>query len=161
MPHRIEHRLGALLLAFWLVFPACQSLYHGRKVAESQRIALPAEAVQEGLWKGDDLIFRYQLIQKQDRLSVSGTLKLDPALIYNYTTLEYLHLRIHFLDDQGRVIGTNHLFSAPRMRAMKERYPVDARPTLPPNAEGVTFGYAGRAWEGGEGPTSWEFWKTP
>lgn len=161
MPHRIEHRLGALLLAFCLVFPACQSLYHGRKVAENQRIALPTEAVREGLWEGDDLIFRYQLIQKPDQLSVSGTLKLRPALIYNYTTLESLHLRIHFLDDQGRVIHTDHLFSAPRMRAMKEQYPVDARLPLPQNAEGLTFGYAGRAWEGGEGPTSWEFWKTP
>ena len=70
------------------------------------RIALPADGVRSAAWRGKDMIIEYSIVPDGTGLVVSGTTTIDDSITMSFPAALNLQVKISFLDDQGRVLGT-------------------------------------------------------
>jgi hypothetical protein len=145
----------------------------GAWVAEEDRIALMDGGPHKGTWKTRDLSIQYEYQDAAPSLQVKGVLELANYIPMGFSTLEYLHLYIHFLDANGTVLATQRLrafgyqsFRLAREMTFNERF------DLTQDTVAFAFSYSGKATAAGgpgpsgsnsssEGRTDWEFWKVP
>ncbi len=100
-------------------------------------------------------------------MQLSGQVKFDNHLQYNFTSLDHFFLWIYFIDEEGKIIGDKAIAVAGYRKRLKN-ISFDHNLQMPSNVNGIAFGYDGTAREGGGsdrgidgGGTSWDFWKVP
>lgn len=167
----ILSRIGLLALLLGMAV-ACQGRflsYQSAVAKQESRIALLEGGPHTGSWKTRDLSIRYRYQRDQGNVELSGTVELDKSLGRSFPTLEYLTLRVHLLDAEGRVLGSKRLLTS-EYRHMVRKLPFKQSMELPPGTTAIAFSYRGRVRDvGGSGRTledagdgdSWDFWIYP
>jgi hypothetical protein len=146
----------------------------GAWVAEEDRIALMDGGPHKGSWKTRDLSIHYEYQEAAPSLQVKGVVELANYIPMGFDTLEYLHIYIHFLEDNGTVLATQRIkaFGYLQPFRLAGEMTFNGRFDLPQDTVAFAFSYSGRAVSGGgpgpsgsnssgEGRTDWEFWKVP
>ncbi|HUU39363.1 MAG TPA: hypothetical protein VMW42_00330 [Desulfatiglandales bacterium] len=161
-----------LLTLFLGVAVACQGRflsYRGAVAKQESRIPLLEGGPHTGFWKTQDLSMRYSYRRDQDNMELSGTMELDESLERGFTTLEYLILRVHLLDVEGRVLESKGVLTS-EYRHMIKKLSFKGNLKLPQSTTAIAFSYRGRVRDGGgSGRTledagdgdSWDFWIYP
>jgi hypothetical protein len=147
----------------------------GAWVAEEDRIPLIDGGPHKGTWKTRDLSVNYEFQEAAPSLQVKGVVELANYITMGYDSLEYFHLYIHFLEDNGTVLATQRIKSSGYYHSFRlagEKVTFNRRFDLTQDTVALAFSYSGRAVAGdGPGPSSansssegridWEFWKVP
>lgn len=172
--------ISSLLMMFVLINMciACvggTSLSPGAWVAEEDRIQLMDGGPQKGTFKTRDLTIQYEYQEAAPSLQVKGVVELANYITTGFSSLQYLNLYIHFLENNGTVLATKQIrafgyqvFRLDREMAFSGRF------DLTQDTVAFAFGYSGKAISGGgagpsimgsssdgSGRTDWEFWKVP
>jgi len=158
------------LFAFMFTFIACHGTlfsYRGAFVDMENRIALLENGPHEGIWKTRDLAVNYRYKTKANMLQLSGQIEFNNHLQYNFTSLDHFSLSIYFIDEEGKILGYKTIAIAGYRKRLKN-ISFDHNIEMPSNVNSISFGYDGRASEGGGsdksihgGGDSWDFWKVP
>ena len=147
----------------------------GAWVAEEDRIPLIDGGPHKGTWKTRDVSVNYEFQEAAPSLQVKGVVELANYITMGYDSLEYFHLYIHFLEDNGTVLATQRIKSSGYYHSFRlagEKVTFNRRFDLTQDAVALAFSYSGRAVAGGgpgpssansssEGRIDWEFWKVP
>ena len=146
----------------------------GAWVAEEDRIPLMDGGPHKGTWKTRDLSVHYEYQEAAPSLQVKGVVELANYIPMGYDSLEYFHLYIHFLEDNGTVLATQRIKSSGYYQSFRlvEEITFNGRFDLTQDTVALAFSYSGRAVPGGspgasntnssnEGRIDWEFWKIP
>jgi hypothetical protein len=147
----------------------------GAWVAEEDRIPLMDGGPHKGTWKTRDLSVHYEYQETAPSFQVKGVVELANYVPMGYDSLEYFHLYIHFLEDNGTVLATQRIKSSGYYHSFRlggEEVTFNGRFDLTQDTVALAFSYSGRAVSGGgpghsnsnsssEGRTDWEFWKVP
>ena len=147
----------------------------GAWVAEEDRIQLIDGGPHKGTWKTRDLSVHYEYQEAAPSFQVKGVVELANYIPMGYDSLEYFHLYIHFLEDNGTVLATQRIKSSGYYHSFRlrgEEVTFNGRFDLTQGTVALAFSYSGRAVSGGgpgpsnsnssrEGRTDWEFWKVP
>jgi len=147
----------------------------GAWVAEEDRIPLKDGGPHKGTWKTRDLSVHYEYQEAAPGFQVKGVVELANYIPMGYDSLEYFHLYIHFLEDNGTVLATQRIKSSGYYHSFRlggEEVTFNGRFDLTQDTVALAFSYSGRAVSGGgpghsnsnsssEGRTDWEFWKVP
>lgn len=162
----------------------------GRLTKPESRVAVESGGPHEAQWQTLDvaIIFDYQWKTlmatdrkagdtlpprwEPDRFDMTGRIELQKR-VKEFTVLDYLRVRVHFLDAEGVILSTHHLWSAGYRGNMhygfvnfnfSKQYPI------PAGAEMIAFSYTGQASDGGGRGYSrggggdridWDFWWRP
>lgn len=165
------HKIQWLFFIFALpVLLSCTSYltYAGHEVAEEDRIEIKEGGPNKGALSTYDFSLGYVYERNRDGFTLSGKVAWSNHIIYNFRILEHFDLRVHFVDDSGKIIeGKGIVFSGHNMEI--ENLSFEKHFTLPAGAVAMVFSYSGRATEHGTagnvddqgGQTDWEFWKSP
>ncbi len=116
----------------------------GAVAREDARINLPEEGVQNALWKGKDLAIKYSISPGGDGLVISGTQTVDDSVTMSFPAVDNLRVKMTFLDDLGRVLGTADI--TPRYSAFYQADgPMGFKSVVvpPPGASAFAFSYWG------------------
>ena len=163
---------GLLWLFLLSVLAGCQTTFNkyiGKTVPEPNRIPISEGKPQSSLWQAKDLVFQYTCLRESDKLSLSGELALDESY-EQFETLNYLHLWVHFLDSEGKILDSKlatNIASSIAYTGQEKKYSIKSSLDLPLNATAVTFSYMGSVtqvgeWRRGVGDgTNWTFFKSP
>jgi len=146
----------------------------GAWVAEEDRIQLMDGGPHKGTWKTRDLSIHYEYQEAAPSLQVKGVVELANYIQMGYNALEYFHLYIHFLEDNGTVLSTQRIKSSGYYQSFRlaREITFNGRFDLTQNTVALAFSYSGRAVSSdgpgpssgnsnGEGRIDWEFWKVP
>ena len=171
--------MASKLLTLFVLINLCiacaggTSLSPGAWVAEEDRIRVVDGGPHKGSWKTRDLTIQYEYQEASPSLQVKGVVELANYITMGYSTLEYLHLYIHFLESNGTVLATKRIraFGYQVFRLEKE-ITFNERLDLTQDSVAFAFSYSGKATSGGgggpsimgsdsSGRTDWEFWKVP
>jgi len=147
----------------------------GAWVAEEDRISLKDGGPHKGTWKTRDLSVHYEYQEAAPGLQVKGVIELANYIPMGYDSLEYFHLYIHFLEDNGTVLATQRIKSSGYYHSFRlsgEKITFNGRFDLTQDTVALAFSYTGKAVSAGgpgstnansssEGRTDWEFWKIP
>jgi hypothetical protein len=141
----------------------------GDPTRPESRVMLESGGTHQGHWQTLDIAINFEYQQAMDRFDMAGAVELQKRII-NFPTLDYLRIRVHFLDAEGVILTTHQLWSAGSGANVfyglvnfnfTRQYP------LPPGAKMIAFSYRGRASDGGYSRmrggdrTAWDFWWTP
>jgi len=162
--------LRGLSILFLVAIVACSARlfsYKGLEVSENNLIRLENGGPHDGIWSTGDLAVVYRYTRKADNLQISGDIRFEDSLRYNFTRLDHFDLWIHLLNSENKIVEYRNL--SPHVHYFEiDKIPFDETIPLPPGINAISFSYSGRASEGGNdrdektgGGTSWEFWKTP
>lgn len=152
----------AILIAS--LFGGCAGIMTGKgkqEVKQENRIELVRESEVKGVWSSKDLTvsFRYSLTEQT--IKINGTITLTKHL-NNYSTMDRLHLYLHFVDGEGMAAGQSLVYSAPHRRGISMLdLSLNRLITVPPGVEAMAFTYAGQVSDGmgsDDGAISWNFW---
>jgi len=153
----------SLSLFFLIFLAACNASlfsYSNAIVGTENRIALLEGKSSKGSWNTRDLSVNYNYNMDANIMQLSGQVEFDNHLQYNFTSLDHFFLWIYFIDEEGKIIGNKVIAVAGYRRRLKN-ISFDHNLQIPSNANGIAFGYDGRASESGEGETTWDFSKVP
>ena len=78
----------------------------GAVAVADARIALPTEGVRDAEWSSKDMVIKYSIVPNDSGMTISGTETLDDSISMSFPAVQNLQVKISFLDDQGRVLGT-------------------------------------------------------
>jgi len=70
------------------------------------RIPLPADGLRNAAWQGKDMVIEYSIVPNGTGLLISGTETIDDSITMSFPAALNLQVKLSFLDDQGRVLGT-------------------------------------------------------
>ena len=173
--NKASYAIAAAGLLWFVLFTAlagCQTTFNkylGKTVPEPNRIPISEGKPQSSLWQAKDLVFQYTCLRESDKLSLSGELALDESY-EQFETLNYLHLWVHFLDSEAKIIDSKLAWSVASIVAytgQKKKWAVKSTLDLPLNATAVSFSYSGSVSQSGGGlrsgrdGTNWVFFKSP
>lgn len=156
--------LVPLVLGF-LFLNGCQGTgmdYRKGMVTEGL-IALQPQGRDSGSWESRDLTVDYQTVRNSGSLDLSGKVVYSSVLTTNFSEIEYFHLDVLFVDDQGHVLDMQGLASSAKS------YPEDPEVfkvslALPARATAMAFSYRGQARDTGDrdsGGGQSYFWHYP
>ena len=149
------------------------SLSPGAWVAEEDRIRVVDGGPHKASWKTRDLSIQYEYQEAAPSLQVKGVVELANYLSMGFSSLEYLHLYIHFLEANGTVLATKRIRTfGYQVFRMEREMTFNKRFDLTQDTTAFAFSYSGKAISGGgggpsmmgsdsSGRTDWEFWKVP
>jgi hypothetical protein len=132
--------------ALIVVLAGCQGSlfsYKSGAVLESQRVPLPSENQISSSWASRDLRIDYRWTRTGDDLKISGQVEFADQLKYNYTRLDYFHLALIFVGQDGNVLEIGDL--APKTDNGIQSASFDTVMRLPPNTSYFAFSYQGVA----------------
>jgi hypothetical protein len=170
-PSIIISKIGLPVILLGIVV-ACQGRflsYQGAVAKQESRIALQEGGSHTGSWKTRDLSMDYRYQRDQGNMELSGTVELDKSLERGFPTLEYLILRVHLLDAEGRVLESEEILTS-EYRHMVKKLSFKQSMELPQGTAAMAFSYRGRVRDvGGSGMAvddsgggdSWDFWLHP
>lgn len=101
-----------ILIAALLSLAACQltpRVAIGKFVKEPDRICLNKGGVQGINWGSPDINLMAQCQIRDQEIAISGDIRFASHLAYNYISLEYFRIYVHFTDDSGKVFQKNLL----------------------------------------------------
>ncbi len=150
--------LIGLILISSVTFIACQAnlfTYRGAVTKPEVRMKLWEGGPHSDSWVTDDLIVQFEYIKNQDSIKVFG----DIALNHNWPVVETFLMRIHFLDADHRILGTNVLSihgyrQPPYWMTFKRQF------NLPYGTAAIGFSYDG-VLRGTGDDGEWSFWLDP
>jgi hypothetical protein len=163
---------GLFLFVMYSALAGCQTTFNkylGKTVPELNRIPISEGKPPLSVWQAKDLVFQYTCLRESDKLSLSGELALNESY-EQFETLNYLHLWVHFLDSEAKILDSKLAWSVASIVAytgQKKKWAVKSTLDLPLNATAVTFSYSGSVSQGGGGlrhgrdGTNWVFYKSP
>ncbi len=162
----ILFKLALLLFLVQLSF-ACAGanpLSPGAWVEEKNRIPVLQDGQQKGSWQTRDLSIAYQLKKEANRLEISGVVDFGAYITKGFSTLEWLHIYIHALKDNGIVLKTIPVktFGYRRHFDLLGKMTFNGHFEMSADVDivAVAFSYSGTVQDGG-GRTNWDFWKIP
>jgi hypothetical protein len=157
--------ISAILAVVFLV--GCQSLSfdpRGRTVPEAKRIALPQSEDYASIYDNGDFDLAYKIASNQGQTSISGRLRFNERITYNFYIIRYFHLNLIALDADGKVLEMMPLTTVGNLNAIFND-PVEFKRTLrlPSNTAAIAFSYTGQAWGDGtgDGGDVMDFWEYP
>ena len=163
---------GLLWLFLLSVLAGCQTTFNkylGKTVPEPNRIPISEGEPPPSVWQAKDLVFQYTCLRESDKLSLSGEIALNESY-EQFETLNYLHLWVHFLDSEAKILDSKLAWSAASTVAytgQKKKWSVKSSLDLPLNTTAVSFSYSGSVSQSGGGlrsgrdGTNWVFFKSP
>jgi hypothetical protein len=163
---------GILWIVLFIALAGCQTTfnkYQGKTVPEPNRFPISEGKAPPAVWQAKDLVFQYTCLRESDKLSLSGELALNESY-EQFEALNYLHLWVHFLDSEAKILDSKLAWSVASIVAytgQKKNWAVKSTLDLPLNATAVTFSYSGSVSQGGGGlrhgrdGTNWVFYKSP
>ena len=162
-----------LLLSF--VLSACAGTganrLAGRQTKPESRVAIQSGGTHEAYWQTRDLAVGFEYTWQTSTFAVKGAVELS-KMIAQFTTLDYLRLRIHFLDEDGVILSTHNVWNAGYRRSLHYHFVnfnFDKQYTPPSGTKIIGFSYSGEASDsGGDGLArraggrgDWSFWWQP
>lgn len=139
----IGFALGFLLLSS----VSCQtpsSSWRGKETNEDLRVPLKRNGEGDGKWETRDVLLSYQYREADGRLELSGEVRIANHLRNSFAAMEYFHLRLFFLDAEGRVAGSKNFALGPSRKDVWD-LPFKRSADTPDEAVAIAFGYSGRA----------------
>ena len=139
-----------VLISTLLLF-GCQTIasyYGGYKSDNKSNIDLYAATNQQNSWKTFDLSMEFQTVQRDNYLSVSGTVKLGLYYELNASRIKDLSMYLFFVDADSKVVETARITKMVDI-SPDEVITFDRLLKIPPTAVAISFGYDGEALGGG------------
>jgi len=157
--------MGLILGLTGATLLGCQGLmvsYQGASVTEVNLIPLLEGATRADHFETADLTVDYQYTRNGDNLQFSGDVRYASALRHNFVSVLQFHLRVFFVDAQGRVLQ-DHGIAVNGYGNTDDQMRFQERLILPPGTVFMAFGYSGRATDGGhrDSRTETSFWYDP
>lgn len=153
--------LWALLLP--LLTWGCQGTmgYTGKVAPADKRVMMQSSEPSTGTWEGRDLTIDYRANPQGGFLKIEADVDLDDYLS-QYDVLRYFYLSLHFVDEQGVILGYHPIYSTQNHRMDMDIVAKTSVP-LPAGTAGLVFSYKGYAMHvgGGNGNGHVTFWQTP
>ena len=138
-------------------------LTHHTVRQESQIDLVKGSQGVQGVWETEDLSLSYTSLFEKNRLQINGKIILASKLNH-FTIMDHLRVWIHFVDSNGKIIGTGLVYTAPH-RKWLDLLTLDVNRSLPvpKGSVALAFSYSGEVSDGlGEGDRiSWDFFKMP
>ncbi|HOV85024.1 MAG TPA: hypothetical protein PLM79_01595 [Syntrophobacteraceae bacterium] len=165
-PERFARISGRLMGAFLVLVltAACQTIsldYRSGRVLEQDRIALPDNAEQQGVWKTREAVVEYRFARRGNELKISGVMKFAEPITNNFSGIEHSHLDAIFVNPQGKVLEIRGLMSS-AFAHPESPQKFENRLSLPPGTESLAFSYQGRAFSSGlDNNDLYSFWYYP
>jgi hypothetical protein len=157
--------ISVVLVLVFMV--GCQSLSfdpRGHTVPEANRISLPQSGDYSDTYDNGDFNLAYKLTRNQGQTSISGRLRFDERITYNYYIIRYFHLDLIALGTEGKVLEMIPLTTVGNLNAIFGG-PVEFNKafTFPPNTVAMAFSYTGKACGdgSGDGGDVMDFWEYP
>ncbi len=153
-----------LLVVLALLLAGCQGGLmgvKGRTVHRESRIPVPPSGEHSASWETRDLSLDYQYMRQADALTISGRVRFSDAIKGNFDLIQYFHMDVILVDDQGKVLDMVGLTSGSYGNS---DYPQTFSKTfrLPPGTTSMAFSYRGQAYSGDdEDGSSAYFWEYP
>lgn len=136
--------------------------YKGHEVAEEDRLPIHDGGPNHGFWQTNDLSVNYVYHKTANDIQLSGEISFAVHLMNSFSSLDSFHLRIYFLDGDGRIIEGKGIFYS-GYKVSIENMEFNRRLSLPADTTAMVFSYTGTASDqsGDEGKLNYEFWKSP
>ena len=133
-----------LILGSVLFISGCKSYLipePGAVALENSRIDLPKEGVRDALWQGKDMEIKYSISPSGDGLVISGTQTIDDSVTMSFPAVDNLRVKLTFLDDLGRVLGTSDI--TPRYSTFNQADgPLSFKSVLMPPSGTTSFAFS-------------------
>lgn len=145
-------QIHSFLLAVIFFLQSC-SISIGPHYSSKEKIAaiLLNNEETETSWQSSHLAVNFTFQKDNKSLSINGNLIFSDSLLNSYPVIKYYSLRVHFLNDQEKTIGTAPvLVNYSAYQFAKESYPIKVNVSLPPGTRKITFGYDGEFSDYGE-----------
>ncbi len=136
--------------------------FQGSFVPEPLRTELLADGPHEDFWHTDEIEVHFRYQRETERLHIKGTVQITGHL-QNYDSADSFHLRVWFLDAEGRVLAGKGLLSVGKGQKIVS-WPFKNEMVLPEGTVSVSFSYSGRANTSGSdesGQDCWDFQMHP
>jgi len=153
--------LLAMFGAFFLF--GCQSAllnYQGGMVARDNQIPILEAGEHSGTWMARDLAVDYKYLREGDQLKISGKVRYEDLIKYNFLLIKYFHLDGILVDSHGNVLEIRGLTSDMQSKS-EDPVPFSTVVKLPPGTVAMAFSYRGKAEDAGHDGSSTYFWKYP
>lgn len=181
LKHSLQRHMTILNTAKWwlalmvfIVFTAsCQTTsllsYDGGQARPENRLSLETGGPHLGNWETRDVILDYEYEKASEQLMIRGRVDLQSGN-KKFPSIKRMWVKIHFLDQDGFILGTRQLWSSGFWVPMYlVNWNFDRAWTLPPETAMVAFSYDGTVGEQGPGHNSdgegggvdWDFWRGP
>ncbi|MBL0715728.1 MAG: hypothetical protein JJV98_18740 [Desulfosarcina sp.] len=143
--------------------------YVGQAAKPDGRIALRPGDIHQEKWQTNDIAVNFEYQREAGRIDLAGNIELQKRLS-NFTQVDYVRVYVHFLDTEGIILASQHLWSSSfNTEPFFVRFTFTRQYPLPPDTHGLTFSYTGqmsdggdRGWAPGGGDRiDWRFWRTP
>lgn len=134
-----------LVMTIALSLAACETTskaLDGGDVLEGQRILLQRGENVAGQWSTRDLLLNYRYAVARDQIDFAAQVRFTEMVTMGFLTLDRFHLKLYWLDQGGRVVTTQGLFSVSQT-ATSDVLKFQANCPVPASAAAFAFGYSG------------------
>lgn len=163
--------LFVLAFVVWACANAGTKRFAGRVTKPESRVAVEPGGPHQTQWQTGDLALNFDYQWEADRFDIAGAVELSKK-IQHFTILDFLRIRLHFLDAEGVILATYGVWNAGRRNSMHYyfiNFKFDKQYAPPAGTEMIGFSYDGEASDsGGDGLArksggrgDWAFWWTP
>ncbi len=163
--------LFVLACVLWACAGAGTKRFAGRVTKPESRVAVEPGGPHQTQWQTRDLTLNFDYQWEADRFDIAGAVELSKK-IQHFTILDFLRIRLHFLDADGVILATYGVWNAGRRNSMHYyfiNFKFDKQYVPPAGTDMIGFSYAGEASDsGGDGLArksggrgDWAFWWTP
>ncbi len=162
-----------VVCALWACANDIRTHSVGRLTKPESRVAVEAGGPHQAQWRTEDVAVIFDYHWEPDRFEVQGRVELQKR-VANFPILDYLRVRIHFVDEEGVILATQHLWASQRRGNLHYNFvnfDFAKQYAPPPGTEMVAFSYTGAASDtggdgfarsgGGGGRSDWTFWWRP
>lgn len=160
---RMERIRLVWLILLVAVLSGCQGMLldQNGRVFPEHRIALVETGKDGGSWDTRDLRVDYRYERNGSEIKLSGKVFFADQIKYNATSLDYFHLDVLFLDEQGNILQMNGLTST-SYSDPSDSESFSLTLIVPAAARSMAFSYRGQARDNDEdGASSRYFWDYP
>jgi hypothetical protein len=139
------------------IFLTCQPFtQRPNPVDQACRIPLRNGGPHDLAWNTKDLTLDYRYLKREDALTFTGIAALTGGL-KEFELVDQFDIKIHFLDEEGRTVKEQFLFST-GYRKENKPFEFQNKLTAPLEAHSFALSYAGKARGPGWNAPAWEFW---
>ncbi len=149
-PSRMFAAVAAFCMVMLLSSQAMPFAVSRGVVLERDRISLPGDTEQNGVWETRDLGVQYHFSRSGGQLRISGTVRLADSIRYNASLLRDFRIGLIFVDGQGRVRQMRGL-STSGFPGLDEPMYFKSTIPIPADSLSMAFFYQGQASDSGNG----------
>lgn len=158
-----------MLILLCAVVTGCAGLktsYEGTPARPDNRRPLATTDGGPAMWQAKDMALQYESSVNNGVLEIKGAVE-RLSTIKHFSIINYFRVSIHFLNDEGIILGSHLLWSAgSRVDEKLVRWTFEKQFQIPVGATAVGFSYSGGFSDGGSGDsgsaqTGWDVWARP